>query len=128
MKLIKDKNLLQNLANQVDLLNTINGGIAETLVRMHKREKEAIIRVSAPSVQPEAFQVVLHNNVLTVFSTYKREDNPQMMAPLFHQTFILPPQVDLTRIEAVHEDGELKVRLPYHEAAKEPRIIQIKQL
>jgi HSP20 family protein len=128
MKFIKDKQLLKNLANQIDLLNTINGGVAETQVRVDKRQKGAIIRVSAPSVQPEAFQVVLHNNILILFSTLKREDNPELMAPLFHQTYMLPPQVNLTAIEAVHENGELQVRLPYYEAAKEPRIIQIKQL
>lgn len=128
MKFIKDKKILRNLANQIDLLNTINGGVAETLVRVDKRERGAIIRVSAPSVQPEAFQVVLHNNILILFSTLKREDNPELVAPLFHQTYLLPPQVNLTGIEAVHENGELQVRLPYYEPTKEPRIIQIKQI
>ncbi len=128
MKLIRDKQLLKNLANQIDLLNTINGGIAETLVRVDKRQRGAIIRISAPSVAPEAFQVVLHNNILIIFSTLRRQDNPELVAPLFHQTYLLPPQVNLGGIEAVHEDGELQVRLTYYEAAKEPRIIQIKQL
>lgn len=128
MKFIKDKNILRNLANQIDLLNTINGGVAETVVRVDKRERGAIIRVSAPSVQPEAFQVVLHNNILIVFSTLKREDNPELVAPLFHQTYLLPPQVNLSGIEAVHENNELQVRLPYYVATKEPRIIQIKQI
>jgi HSP20 family protein len=128
MKFIKDKNLLRNLANQIDLLNTINGGVSETLVRVDKRERGAIIRVSAPSVQPEAFQVVLHNNILILFSTLKREDNPELVAPLFHQTYLLPPQVNLSGIEAVHENDQLQVRLPYYEATKEPRVIEIKQI
>ncbi|CAN5901737.1 hypothetical protein BH24BAC1_BH24BAC1_23210 [soil metagenome] len=128
MKFIKDKNILRNLANQIDLINTINGGVAETMVRVDKRKRGAIIRVSAPSVQPEAFQVVLHNNILIVFSTLKREDNPELVAPLFHQTYLLPPQVNLSGIEAVHENNELQVRLPYYVATNEPRIIQIKQI
>jgi len=36
--------------------------------------------------------------------------------------------VDISRIEAVYQDGELQVKLPYHEAAFRPREIEIKQL
>ncbi|MDX5423330.1 MAG: Hsp20 family protein [Hymenobacteraceae bacterium] len=128
MKFIKDKELLRNLAQQIDLLNTIGGGISETYVDIEKYKKGAVINVWAAGVNPEAFKVVLHNNQLTVFSVLQSQENPQLAAPLFNRIFMLPPQVDLGRIEAVHQDGQLQVRLPYHEAAGQPKEIEIKQL
>jgi len=128
MKLIKDKQFLRNIAHQIDLLNTIGGGVSETYVDIKKYNRGAVINVWAAGVNPESFKVVLHNNQLTLFSILSSEENPEMAAPLFNRTFILPPQVDLGRIEAVHEDGQLQVRLPYFEGSNKPREIEIRQL
>ncbi|OKL40893.1 Hsp20/alpha crystallin family protein [Pontibacter flavimaris] len=127
MKLIKDKEFLKNIAHQIDLLNTIGGGVSETYVHIEKYKKGAVINVWAAGVSPESFKVVLHNNQLTLFSILHDQENPEMAAPLFNRTFVLPPQVDLGRIEAVHEDGQLQVRLPYFEGTNKPREIEIKQ-
>lgn len=128
MKLIKDKEFLRNIAHQINLLNTIGGGVSETYVDIKKYKRGAVINVWAAGVSPESFKVVLHQNQLTVFSVLHNPENPEMAAPLFNRTFILPPQVDLSRIEAVHEDGQLQVRLPYFEDINKPREIKIKQL
>lgn len=128
MKLIKDKEFLRNIAHQINLLNTIGGGVSETYVDIKKYKRGAVINVWAAGVSPESFKVVLHQNQLTVFSVLHSPENPEMAAPLFNRTFILPPQVDLSRIEAVHEDGQLQVRLPYFEDINKPREIKIKQL
>ncbi|MDX5436500.1 MAG: Hsp20/alpha crystallin family protein [Pontibacter sp.] len=128
MKLIKDKEFLKNIAYQIDLLNTISGGVSETYVDIKKYKKGAVVNVWAAGVNPESFKVVLHNNQLTLFSVFQSTENPQMAAPLFNRTFMLPPQVDLSRIEAVYENGQLQVRLPYHEGTNQPREIEIKQL
>jgi HSP20 family protein len=127
MKLIKDKEFLKNIAHQIDLLNTIGGGVSETYVQIEKYKKGAVINVWAAGVSPDSFKVVLHNNQLTLFSILHDQENPEMAAPLFNRTFVLPPQVDLGRIEAVHEDGQLQVRLPYFEGTNKPREIEIKQ-
>ncbi|WP_347157567.1 Hsp20/alpha crystallin family protein [Pontibacter chitinilyticus] len=127
MKLIKDKELLRNIALQIDLLNTVGGGVSETYVDIKKYKKGAVIEVWAAGVNPESFRVVLHNNQLTVLSTLHSEDNPEMAAPLFNKTFTLPPQVNLSKIEAVYHEGQLQVKLPYHESAGQAREIEIKQ-
>lgn len=128
MKLIKDKQLLKNIALQIDLLNTLGGGVSETYVDIKKYKKGAVINVYAAGVDPEAFKVVLHNNQLTVFSVLQSKENPEMAAPLFNRMFMLPPQVDLGRVEAVYQDGQLRVKLPYYESTGQPREIEIKQL
>ncbi|MFD3002920.1 Hsp20/alpha crystallin family protein [Pontibacter toksunensis] len=128
MKLIKDKQLLKNIAQQIDLLNTLGGGVSETYVDIKKYKKGAVINVYAAGVDPEAFKVVLHNNQLTVFSVLQSKENPEMAAPLFNRVYMLPPQVDLGRVEAVYQDGQLKVKLPFYESTGQPREIEIKQL
>ncbi|GAB3824720.1 hypothetical protein GCM10028895_33450 [Pontibacter rugosus] len=128
MKLIKDKELLKNIAYQIDLLNTLGGGVSETYVDIKKLKKGALINVWAAGVNPESFKVVLNNNQLTLFSVLQSEEKPEMAAPMFNRTFMLPPQVNLGGIEAVYEDGQLQVRLPYYEDAGKPREIEIKQL
>ena len=128
MKLIKDKEFLKNIAQQIDLLNTLGGGVSETYVDIKKYKKGAVINVWAASVDPEAFKVVLNNNQLSVFSVLQSKENPAMAAPLFNRTFMLPPQVDLGRVEAMYQEGQLKVKLPYYENTGHPREIEIKQL
>lgn len=128
MKLIKDKELLKNIALQIDLLNTLGGGVSETYVDIKKYNKGAVINVWAACVDPEAFKIVLHNNQLTIFSVLQSKENPGMAAPLFNRTFMLPPQVDLGRVEAVYQEGQLKVKLPYYESTGQSREIEIKQL
>ncbi|WP_245842288.1 Hsp20/alpha crystallin family protein [Pontibacter ummariensis] len=128
MKLINNKEFLKSIAQQIDLLNTIGGGVSETYVDIQKYKKGAVINVWAAGVDPEAFKVVLNNNQLTMFSLLHSKENAEMAAPLFNRTFMLPPQVDLSRVEAVYQEGQLQVRLPYLEGAGQPREIEIKQL
>lgn len=128
MKIIKDKEFLRNIAQQIDLLNTVGGGISETYADIRKNKKGAVIEVWAAGVNPEAFRVVLHQNQITIFSLLQSQENPEMAVPMFTRIFMLPPQVDLSRIKAVYKDGELKVKLPFHDSALNPHEIDIKQL
>lgn len=128
MKPINNKEFLHNIAQHIDLFNTIGGGISETYVDIKTYKKGAVVNVWAAGLHPENFKVVLHGNQLSVFSVLQRQENPEMVAPMFSRTLLLPPAVDLGRIEAVHQDGRLQIRLPYHESADQPKEIEIKQL
>lgn len=125
MKLIKNKEFLQQIAHQIDVLNTLGGGISLPQVEIDKHEKGAIIRVSIPSVSPEAYHIALNQNQLTVVAARQSENDSESLMPLFSQQFMLPPQVDLSRIDAVFEDKELQVRLPYHTSVYKTRNIDI---
>jgi HSP20 family molecular chaperone IbpA len=49
-----------------------------------------------------------------------------MKMPLFHQVFEIPFQVDVARIGARYEAGQLKVIMPYAEGqTNTPRLINI---
>ncbi|QNF32767.1 Hsp20 family protein [Adhaeribacter swui] len=125
MKLIKNKEFLQQIAHQIDVLNTLGGGIALPQVKVDKLEKGAIIRVFIPSVSPEAFHIALNQNQLTVMAAHRFDEESETAMPLFSQQFTLPPQIDLSRIDAVFENHELQVRLPYHTSVYKTRNIDI---
>lgn len=115
MKLIKDKKFLQTIARQIDIWNTLGGGIVQTKIVIEKRKKGTIIHVSAPSIDPEAFQILLNLNKLSIFTALPGQAEKEMQIPLFYQEFVVPQNVALDKIKAVYENNELQVRLPYLE-------------
>ncbi|NDK54940.1 Hsp20/alpha crystallin family protein [Pontibacter fetidus] len=128
MNLINNNDFLKNVAQHLNLFNTIAGGISETNVTIDKYRKGAVIQVWAASVSPESFKVMVHKNQLTIYSLLHSHDNEELTVPMFNRVFVIPPQVDISNIEAVYQDGRIQVRLPYHNAAIRPKEIEIKQL
>jgi HSP20 family protein len=78
-----------------------------------------------PSVSADHFHVVLNNNNLTVYGEYRHEPDAQLAAPLFVQNMDLPNNLDLTGINATHENGELRVAIPFKDASNQQREIDI---
>jgi HSP20 family protein len=107
------REFIRNLAPQLDLLNTLGGGIAQPQMRVDTREQGVVIRIAAPSVRPENIHVLLNNSRLTVYGEYRHQPGDQLAAPLFTRVLDLPANLDLTRIDAVHEQGELRIRIPF---------------
>jgi HSP20 family protein len=125
MKLISP-DFIRNIAPQLDLLNTIGGGVAQPQLRVDRQAKSVLLRVAMPTVAPQSFHVVLNETRLTVYGEYRHEPGDQLAAPLFVQTLDLPANLDLDRIDAVHEDGELRVRIPFKNATDQQREIDIR--
>ena len=125
MKLISPK-FIRSLAPQLDLLNTIGGGVAQPRLRVEQRPKGVVVRVAVPSVGPDHFRVVLNERRLTVLSEFRHQPGDPLAAPLFFQTLDLPQNLDLNRIEAVHQDGELHVRIPFSNPADQTREIDVR--
>ncbi|MEJ7666174.1 MAG: Hsp20/alpha crystallin family protein [Hymenobacter sp.] len=71
-----------------------------------------VVHVAMPTVPAESFHVMLKDNQLTVYGEFRHEPEAQMTAPLFIQTIDLPQNLDLTSINASHENGELRVAIP----------------
>ena len=125
MKLISSK-FIQNIAPQLDLLNTIGGGVAQPQLRIDQHPKGVIVRVAMPTVSADRFRVVLNQNKLTVFGEYRHEPDDQLAAPLFVQTLDLPANLDATRTDAIHEGQELRVRIPFAKPNSQQREIDIR--
>jgi HSP20 family protein len=125
MKLISSK-FIHSIAPQLDLLNTIGGGVAQPQLRIDQHPKGVIVRVAMPTVSADSFRVVLNQNKLTVFSEYRHEPDDQLAAPLFVQTLDLPTNLDASRTDAIHEGQELRVRIPFANPSSQ-REIDIKR-
>jgi HSP20 family protein len=125
MKLISPK-FIRSIAPQLDLLNTIGGGVAQPQLRVDQRPKGVVLRVAMPTVSADSFRVVLNQQKLTVFGEYRHEPEAQLAAPLFVQTLDLPNNLDLARIDAVHEGNELQVRIPFLNPTDQQREIDIR--
>ncbi|AMJ67727.1 Hsp20/alpha crystallin family protein [Hymenobacter sp. PAMC 26628] len=125
MKLISSK-IIRDFAPQMDLLNTIGGGVAQPQVRLDKRQQGVILRVALPSASPDTFHVALHNQRLTVYGAYRHQPDDKLSAPLFTRVLDLPANLDVARIDAVQQGPELRVRIPYKHTNDEPRELDIR--
>ena len=125
MKLISPE-FIHNIAPQLDLLNTIGGGVAQPRLRVDQRQKGIVLRVLMPTVRAESFHVVLNNQQLTLYGEYRHGPTDPLAAPLFVQTLDLPSNLDLSRIDAVHEGHELQVRIPFKNPSDGKREIDIR--
>lgn len=115
MKFIS-REFIRSIAPQLDLLNTISGGVAQPKLHVNQRPQGVVLHVAMPSVSADHFHVVLENNNLTVYGEYRHEPEDQLAFPLFVQKLNLPKNLDLTSLNATHEKGELRVAIPFKDA------------
>jgi len=134
MNLLNNKESLRSLLRQSDILNTIQGGSVLTRSETSFTEDCMIIQVYAPSVNSNAYNVVLNNNELIVFSILtvdtKGSTPEELMAvPFFLSRFNVPAKVDTDKIEALIENHTLRIILPFHPKQKNTlRQIKVKQI
>lgn len=125
------KNILKDFVSPINWLNTINGGTSLTAVQVEREEDKFIINLSAPSVRPDAFHIFVKDGKLAVHSFLPQaldklvESAEEMLIPLFQRTFDIPPFVDDERIEALYEEGRIRVLMPFKSKDEAPRRIDI---
>lgn len=121
MNILKNKKILKGFGQQIDLLNTLGGGVSMAHMEVLNKKDRLEVRVSAPAVSPEAMQVIVDHNRLTILGILPVPEGAEMKMPLFHQVFEIPFQVDATRIRAHYDAGLLKVTMPYVEGQANSR-------
>lgn len=123
MNLLNNKQLLRGLLQQGDYLNTINGGVSMTNLVKEQRDTEFSIIVSAPTLPATSFNVVINEKQLIIFSVLpeiseEHVEDQLINIPMFYRSFDLPSYIDIENIEAIHDDRELVVVLPFKEGAR----------
>jgi len=92
------------------------------------------VEMSAPGFDKEDFKIELNNNVLTISSEKKVEDETkegqqftrrEFSYQSFSRSFNLPETVESEKIEAKYENGILKLGIPKKEEAKPKPVKQI---
>lgn len=117
--LYNNKEEIEELLREVNLNNTVNGGTSSTSINIIGSDEKLVIKVAAPSVKADAFNIILNFNKITISTwikegyEYKKYEYKTILVPLFVKTFDIPALVDLEKIEAIHEDGALNLILPF---------------
>ena len=90
------------------------------------KPNEYVFQAELPGFEPEAIDVKVSGNSLSVRAEHKDEAKGQegeaYRYGMYQRSFALPADVDGANIEASYHNGLLKVRLPKMEQAKGKRI------
>ena len=129
MNIIKNKKILKGLGQQIDLLNTLNGGVSMAQVNVTQKEDRMVVTVNVPGLSPESLHIMVDYNRLILYGVLPQKNEhaqPEFNLPLFGRVLPIPFQVDTTQIRAIYDDGQLKVVLPYDEdRQRSVKIIEI---
>ena len=103
-------------------------------VNIMEDQDQFIVELAAPGFEKEDFKIEHNNNVLTI-SSDKRVENEtkegecysrrEFSYQSFSRSFTLPNTIESEKINAKYENGILKVMLPKRDEAKPKPAIQI---
>ncbi|WP_300438775.1 Hsp20/alpha crystallin family protein [Christiangramia sp.] len=109
-------------------------GTSIPAVNIQETEDSFSVEVAAPGKAKEDFNIELDNDVLTISSEDKKENETtdkegrftrkEFSYSTFKRAFSLPDSVDNTKISASYNNGVLEIALPKREEAK----VQAKRL
>jgi HSP20 family protein len=119
-----------NLAriNDLDLLNTVNGGVSMTYVDVVENDRNMLMKVFTPGLEPYSYRIQIINNILNVYGYLgEPSEDGVIRYPSFVRSLPIPYFVDTDKIDAVFDEKELKVYLPYNDKYRSgPKDVEIK--
>ena len=106
-------------------------------VNIRENDDQFTVEVAVPGMEKEDFQIDLDNNILTISSEKKTENEEtndkytrrEYSYQSFKRSFTLPKNVvDSDKIAATYKNGELVIAIPKREEAKPKpaRLIEVK--
>ena len=132
MDLMQNKKAFREFVKQVEVANTVNGGIAQTAFNIHNVGNDILVEVSNASVSPDAFTFTINGDqlIINVMHHEKGAEGKVLQSyPLFLRIVKIPYFVDINKIEASYEQGIFKILLPYNKnLPNQPFRINIKNL
>ena len=115
-----DKNQYMNLITSVDVMNTLNGGRTEPVVKLKQRTDSREIRVKIPGIDPEKIEVEVNEDRVLIFYMMNIESGgKEIGTPYSVYNRQQPYFIDVNRIVAQVEEGELVVTLPFNQLAND---------
>jgi HSP20 family molecular chaperone IbpA len=113
-----EKNHYFDLLTSVDVMNTLNGGRVEPTVRLSQLENSREIRVRIPGIDAETIDVDVNNNTVAIYYTLNIVSGEKLMKiPYTVYNRQQPYFIDVSKINAQTEKGELIVNLPFNKLA-----------
>ncbi len=129
-----ERNDLANLGEQIDLMNTIQGGVTMTNMELDMNESGYVASFRNPAYDSDNYHIELNEDRLTVYATLsgdyvQQREGKKVVIPTFVQHFPIPANVDVQKIEAVFEEGALNVYAPFKSGMNDlPKRIDIRNL
>ncbi|MBI4122078.1 MAG: Hsp20/alpha crystallin family protein [Parcubacteria group bacterium] len=101
---------------------------------VYETEKEVMVELSVPHIDPEKVDISIENNVLHIKgSTEKKTEvddkdyyRREIRSGSFYRTIPLPAAVVGDQASAVHENGVLKITIPKVAEGKSKKAIKVK--
>ena len=113
-----NKNQYMNLITSVDVMNTLNGGRTEPVVKLSQFTNSREVRVKVPGIDPEKIEVEIDENRVSIFYMINVASvGKQVAIPYSVYNKQQPYFIDVSKIVAQIEEDELVVTLPYNQLA-----------
>ena len=104
-------------------------------INVIENEKEYELELAAPGLSKEDFKIQLDNEGNLVINMEKKTENKEekkkgrflrreFSYEKFHQSLMLPDDVDIEKIEAKMENGVLNVHIPKREKIAQPETVK----
>jgi HSP20 family protein len=95
-----------------------------------QRQDEVVVKASAPGLKPEAIDLAIEDNILTIRAERKPDFEDEKSVYLirerpvgsFYRALRLPETVDTNKIQSTYENGVLTIVLPKAEEKKKKQI------
>ncbi|NJL12679.1 MAG: Hsp20/alpha crystallin family protein [Microscillaceae bacterium] len=130
------QNVLAGFGRQIDLMNTINGGTTMTSIEIRQEKEGYVVLFSNPALGSDNYHIELKPDVLTVYTTLPQDalshveeiNGNKVVIPAFMRHFPIPVNVEIDKIEAIFEEGSLKIIAPFKTGLNNfPKKLDIRQ-
>jgi HSP20 family protein len=122
MNLLEHKKALIGLLKHGDVINTLQGGHVQPVLKIRKHQNEFILKLNAPGVRMDSFDLILdfHRLHVNIHLPHPYTE-VALNHPIFARSFNLPGYVDTKQIMAHYQPGQLQVILPFKEMSDDQR-------
>jgi HSP20 family molecular chaperone IbpA len=130
------KNLSKELAEQALMSSIMEGGVAQSNVELEKTAEGMVMKIQTPSLNESNYHLQANMGNLMLYTVYNKPENADIheaqsddsIQPTFVRNFPISSKVDKSKIEAVYDEGMLKIFLPFLPKDElKPRNIDIKR-
>ena len=117
MKYSRDKSWVRRMLKTADVMNTVNGGMAEPYLNFERNQDHYLLRARVPGVKADSLgvEIIEDNLILHHKLDFEGIEGSNLQLPHVIATFPIQGYVDYENISARYEAGLLKVTLPFNE-------------
>lgn len=111
----EERVLIKNLAQTAEVINTINGGMSQPILKFRKSQNEWLVCVRVPGVDADKMRIEIRDGQMFLFHIISENNVADIDLPYLLAGFPLDRRVNCDGIIAEYENGELFIHLPLDE-------------